>query len=129
MNMPKKRISVQSAKAKGRRLQQWAAQKISDLIGYAWGADEMIASREMGQAGTDIRLIGDAKKDFPWSVECKAVEQFSMPSWIKQAEENRLPGTDWLLITKQSRKSQLVTLEAKVFFDLLKLIPYKKKGR
>ena len=54
----KRRIKPSSAKAKGRSLQQWVCQKISDLLGIEWGKDELIASREMGQSGTDIRLLG-----------------------------------------------------------------------
>lgn len=63
-------ISVKSRKAKARRLQQWVAQKISDITGIECGKDEDIESREMGQSGVDIKLRGDAKYMFPFSVEC-----------------------------------------------------------
>ncbi len=96
----KKRISVQSAKAKGRRLQQWAMRKISELTGIPCGKDELIASREMGQSGTDVRLIGKAQKVFPWSVECKNQQTWSIPKWIIQAKENQKKGTNWLLFVK-----------------------------
>ena len=55
-------IKTSSAKAKGRSLQQWVCQKISDLLNIPWGKDELIASREMGQSGVDIRLIGEAQE-------------------------------------------------------------------
>lgn len=123
------KIKTSSAKTKGRKLQQWVCQKISDLTGYAWGPDEMIASREGGQPGVDVRLIGDALADFPWSIECKRCENLSIPTWIEQARKNQLSGTDWLLVVKQNRQDEFVVLNAEVFFDILKLIPYKKKGR
>ena len=127
--MTKKSISIKSRKAKARVLQNWTAKKISELTGYAWGKDEMIAPREMGQQGVDVRLVADAKDDFPWSVECKNQETWSLPSWIKQAKENQLPGTDWLLICKKNNHEEIVVLDADVFFDLLRLIHGKKKGR
>jgi hypothetical protein len=125
----KRKITVASAKGKARRLQQWACQKISDLTGYTWGKDEQIASREMGQSGVDVRLVADAKEAFPWSVECKYQEKWDIPGWIKQAKENEAPGTDWVLFVKRNRHEEIAVLDADVFFDLLKLIPYKKKGR
>jgi len=115
----KKRISTSSAKAKGRGLQQWVAEKISDLLFIPWGKDEMIASREMGQSGTDIRLIGEAKKRFPFSVECKFQESWSVHSWIEQAQANQDKNTDWLLVAKRSRKPPVVIMDAVVFFKLL----------
>lgn len=126
--MGKKRISVQSAKAKGRRAQQWAMRKISELTGIPCGKDELIASREMGQSGTDIRLIGEAQKKFPWSVECKWQETWSIPAWIKQAKENQKKGTDWLLLVKKNNHEHIIVLDAKTFFKILprtaSLIPH-----
>ena len=127
--MPKERIQVSSAKAKGRACQNWTCEQISKLTGYIWGKDEMIAAREMGQSGVDVRLVADAKEAFPWSVECKWQESLSLPSAVKQAKENQKPGTDWLLVTRRKREGYLVTLDAEVFFDLLRLIPGGKKGR
>ena len=81
-------ISISSRKGKGRQLQQSVAKRISDLIELPWGKDEQIASREMAQSGTDIRLIGEAKELFPWSVECKRQESWGVHEWIKQAKMN-----------------------------------------
>jgi len=126
--MTKKRIKVSSAKAKGRDLQQWVAKMISDLIHFPWGKDEMIASREMGQTGPDIRLVADAREQFPWSVECKRQESWSVHNWVEQAQKNQMAGTDWLIVAKRSHKDPVVILDAFVFFQLLRHIPG-KKGR
>lgn len=116
----KKKILSSSAKSKGRSLQQWVCQKISDLTGLPWGKDEMIASREMGQSGVDVRLIGEAKKKFPFSVECKYQETWSIPSWIKQAKANQIKGTDWLLVVRKNRMEPIIIMDAERFFELLK---------
>jgi len=121
--MGKKRISVQSAKAKGRRAQQWIMRKISKLTGIPCGKDELIASREMGQSGTDVRLIGEAQKKFPFSVEAKYQETWSVPSWIRQAKENQKEGTDWLLLAKKNQHEYIIILDAEVFFKLLTPTP------
>jgi hypothetical protein len=125
----KKRITVASAKGKGRRLQHWTAKKISELLNLPWGYDEVIAPREMGQSGTDIRLVADAKELFPWSIECKNSESWSVPAFIKQAKENQLPGTDWLVVMKKNQHEEIIVLDAEVFFDILRLMRGSKKGR
>ena len=114
----KRKISVQAGKAKGRRLQQGAAKKISDMLHLPWGPDEMIASREMGQAGVDVRLIGIAKKLFPFSVECKNQEKWAIHQWIKQAQENELSNTKWLLIAKRNHMDPVVIMDADAFFHI-----------
>ena len=121
----KKKISPQSAKAKGRRLQQWVCQQVSDLTGFEWGSsgdDKPIESRPMGQSGTDVRMESHVQKLFPYSVECKWQESWSIPAWIKQAKENKKPGTDWLLVCRRSREKEIVVMSAKAFFKLLERI-------
>lgn len=121
----KKRIRPQSAKAKGRRLQQWACKKISELTGYEWGSsgdDKPIESRPMGQSGTDVRMESHVRKLFPYSVECKFQESWSIPAWIEQAKANEAEGTDWLLIVKRSQKRPVVIMDATKFFELLNKI-------
>ena len=116
----KKRITNASAKAKGRSLQQWTCQKISELLNLPWGKDEFIASREASQTGTDIRLIGKAKTSFPYSVECKWQETWSLPAWVEQAKSNQAKGTDWLLVIKKNHMHPLIVMDAERFFELLK---------
>ncbi len=121
-------MKTSSAKAKGRVLQQWVAQKLSELTGYAWGYNEMISPREMGQSGTDIRLVADAKDDLPYSIEAKNQERWSVHKWIDQAIANQEPGTDWLLICKRNRKQPVVVMDAERFFAVLDRLPGKRKG-
>jgi hypothetical protein len=116
----KRKISISSAKAKGRNLQQWTCKKISELLNIPWGKDELIASREMGQPGTDVKLVGEAQERFPFSVECKWQESWSVPTWIKQAQENQKAGTDWLLVLKKNRIKPVVVMDGERFFELLR---------
>ncbi len=118
----KKRIKISSAKAKGRKLQQWVCQQISDLTGITCGKDELIDSREMGQSGVDVKLIGEAKFQFPYSVECKSQEAWSIPEWVKQAKANQKEETDWLLVCKRSNEKPIIIMDAEEFFRIQQTI-------
>lgn len=117
------RISIQSAKAKGRNLQKWVCKQISNLTGIPWGSedDKLIQSRPMGQSGSDVVLREGALKAFPYSVECKSAETFNLVKTVEQAKQNMYPNTDWLIVYKRkSFKQPVVILESEVFFNLLK---------
>lgn len=109
-----------SAKAKGRSLQRWVCKKIAELTGFEWGKDRPIESRPMGQSGADVRLESRVLDVFPFSVECKFQERWSVPKWIEQAKANEAEGTRWLLVCKQSRKQPVVILDAEAFFEIVK---------
>ena len=109
---------ISSRKAKGRKLQQWAAQKVSLLIGLPCGPDEQIASREMGQGGCDVRLIGEARTLFPWSVECKNQEKLNIWSSLEQAENNSGNHAP-LVVFKRNRTKTYAVLEFDKLLELL----------
>lgn len=73
----------------------------------------------MGQAGSDIRLDREAAELFPFAVECKYQETWSVPNWIRQARKNTPEGMNWLLFMKRNRFRPVVVLDARVFFDIL----------
>jgi hypothetical protein len=110
----------QSAKAKGRSLQKWVCEKIAEVTGFECGRDKPIESRPMGQAGADVRLERSVLNKFPFSVECKFQERWSVQKWIEQAKANEAEGTKWLLVCKQSRKQPVVILDAEAFFEIVK---------
>ena len=126
-----KGIKVASRKAKGRSLQQWVCEQISKVTGLPWGPDQPIASREMGQKGVDVRLVGKARKLFPFSVECKRQENWAIPTWIKQAQENEMTGTDWILFVRKNRQDPIVIMGADVFFAIYEdlLLLQKRKAK
>lgn len=116
--MTKKRISVASAKDKGRRLQKWVCDQISQVTGIEWGKDCAIESRPMGQSGCDVRMEKAVLERFPFSVECKSCESWSVHAWVKQAKDNQLRGTDWLLVAKRNHDKPVVIMDAEAFFTI-----------
>jgi len=113
-------IKTSSAKAKGRALQQWFAEKVGEVLGLEFGKDKDIESRPMGQSGPDLRLSEKALKLFPYTVECKAGKSPGLWAAIKQAEANRIEHTHWLVVLKRDRALPIVTMQADIFLELLK---------
>lgn len=126
-NKTQKKITVSSAKSKGRNLQQWVCQKISELTGipYVQSDDQCdIHSREMGQHGMDVVLRGEALKKFPYSVECKSSESLDLVGTIEQAKNNTYKGTDWLIVHKRKALASPIVIMAWEAFEKL----YRREG-
>jgi len=107
----------QSAKAKGRRLQdavrELLLEHFSDL------EEDDIKTAIMGEGGTDIKLSPAARRLFPYSIEAKNQEKLNIWSALEQAEENCKDGTAPLLIFKRNRSRTYAVLALE---DLLKLL-------
>jgi hypothetical protein len=107
-------MKAASAKAKGRRFQQWVATQISKVTGIPVEKDGDIESRPMGQSGSDIILRGKARDIFPFGVECKNVESLSIWKALKQSEEYGTP----LLFFTRNHTPKYVAMRAEEFFKL-----------
>ena len=112
-------MKIRSAKGKGKRLQNMIAERISELTGLPCGPDCPIESRQASQNGADIRLDMEARKLFPFTIECKNTETWSLPSAIKQAKANQYPHTEWMVVLSKNRHRPIVCLDAEVFFQIL----------
>lgn len=107
-------IKVSSAKSKGRELQKRICQDISDVIGISYDQKDdfcLIHSREMGQSGCDIVLRGEAKRLFPYSIECKNTESLSLYAAIDQAKSNIYDQTEWMVIHKRKGSDPIVIMD------------------
>ncbi len=124
--MKRNKITIKSAKAKGRRLQNWTAEKISQITGYEFGKDKPIEPRPMGQSGTDVRLESNVYNLFPFYIECKFQEHWNIPEWIEQAKKNS-KNNHWLLICKKSRSEPVIVLDANLFFSIYEELIKSKK--
>ena len=60
-------LKTQSAKAKGRRLQQWVREQLIEELKVH---PEDVESRSMGVGGEDL-IMARAREKFPYSIECK----------------------------------------------------------
>jgi len=81
-------VRAQSAKAKGRRLQQRVR---DDLIMALDLPTEDVVSTSMGAGGEDLKLSAAARKVVPFAIECKNVEKLNIWTAIEQAKAHLRP--------------------------------------
>ena len=104
-------MKPQSAKAKGRRLQQeFRKQLIEELDIHP----EDIESRSMGAGGEDLIMARDARQKFPFSIECKNQEKLNVWDAYQQAIDNS-GDYEPILIMKKNGKKPLVVMDAESF--------------
>ena len=108
-------IKTSSAKAKGRKLQQFVAKAILDLIPSLENDD--VKSTGMGQPGEDVQMSPAARKKLPITIECKARKNIAVYSYYDQAVENAPPGMEPIVVIKADRKKPLVVVDAKFFLS------------
>ena len=109
-------MKTQSAKAKGRKLQQWVRDQIIEQLEVH---PEDIESRSMGAGGEDLIMARAAREKFPYSIECKNVEKLNVWEAYKQASENS-KNYEPLVVMKKNNHKTLVVLDAESFVKLFK---------
>src|SRR6056300_1812775 len=109
-------MKTSSAKAKGRKLQQWFASLLVETLG---ADEEDIESRPMGSQGEDIIMGKQTRQIFPYSVECKNQEAVNVWKAYEQATEN-CKGYEPLVVIKRNRSKPLVLVDAEHFVSLFK---------
>lgn len=110
-------IKPSSAKAKGRRHQQWVRDKILELFPKLEPDD--VRSTSMGAGGEDVQLSPAARKLFPYSVECKALKSISVYKFMEQAQANCPDTAEPIAIVKADRQRPLAVIDAEHFFTLI----------
>lgn len=104
-------IKTSSAKAKGRRLQQWVAHQVRELFGLS---ENDVVPTPMGVSGIDVQLSDHARSFFPFAVECKSYAKLAIYAFWKQAQDNRGTLTP-LLVVKADRQEPLVIISWDTF--------------
>lgn len=107
-------MKVQSAKAKGRRLQQWVRDKLIECLNIH---PEDIESRSMGAGGEDLIMARAARLKFPHSIECKNVEKLNIWEAYEQASAN-CGDYEPIVIMKKNGKKPLVVVDAEYYIQL-----------
>ena len=109
-------MKTQSAKAKGRRLQQWVRDLLIEKLDIH---PEDIESRSMGAGGEDLIMARAAREKFPYSIECKNQESVNLWKSYEQAQENSKDYEPVVIIKKNNFKP-LVVVDAEHFIKLHK---------
>ena len=106
-------MKPQSAKAKGRKLQQWVRDQ---LIEHRNIHPEDIESRSMGAGGEDLIMARDARQKFPYSIECKNQEKLNIWDAHTQAQANSGDHAPIVFIKKNGKKP-LAVVDAEHFIN------------
>lgn len=107
-------MNPSSAKAKGRRLQQWVRDKLIEALDIH---PEDIESRSMGAGGEDLIMARAARLKFPHSIECKNVEKLNIWEAYEQASANS-GEYEPIVIMKKNGKKPLVVVDAEYYISL-----------
>ena len=109
-------MKTQSAKAKGRRFQQWVRDKLIESLGIH---PEDIESRSMGAGGEDLIMARAAREKFPYSIECKNQERLNLWEAYSQAESN-CGDHQPIVFLKKNNHNPLVLVDSDYFVKLHK---------
>ena len=107
-------MKTQSAKAKGRRLQQWFRDLLIEKLDIH---PEDIERRAMGAGGEDLIMARAARQRFPYSIECKNQESINVWKSYEQAQENS-KDYEPVVVLKRNNTKPLVLVDAEYFVKL-----------
>ena len=109
-------MRTSSAKAKGRRLQDWMKEKLITRLDLHSDTD-LIQTAVMGESGADVKLIGNLKNSFPFSIECKNQEKYKgVYSALDQAATHS--SMEPLLVIKMNHRKPIIVLDAEYFLEV-----------
>ena len=108
------KVKTQSAKAKGRRFQQWVRDKLIETLDIH---PEDVESRSMGAGGEDLIMARAAREKFPYSIECKNQETLNVWKSYEQAESNS-GDYEPVVFIKRNNQKPLVVVDAEYFVRL-----------
>lgn len=100
-------MTPQSAKAKGRKLQQYVRDRILSYFPRLTADD--VRSTSMGAGGEDIQLSQLARTYMPVSIECKNRAKFALYKDFEQAA-NHNPAWEPVLVIKQNGSPPLAVV-------------------
>ena len=107
-------MKTSSAKAKGRKLQQWVRDLLIEKLDVH---PEDIESRSMGAGGEDLIMARAAREKFPLSIECKNQEAVNVWKSYEQAAENS-GDYEPVVVIKRNKSKPLVVIDAEYFVSL-----------
>ena len=107
-------MKTSSAKAKGRKLQQWVRDLLIEKVNVH---PEDIESRSMGAGGEDLIMARAAREKFPLSIECKNQEKVNIWESDRKAKES---SNDYepVVVIKRNKAKPLVGVDAEYLDSL-----------
>lgn len=113
-----KRISVRSAKSKGRKLQNFVRDVFRDIFRDKLEKED-IESRQMGGAGVDVIFTPASQKIIPFDIECKNQQRFNLNEAMKQAVDNAKDGRIPVVVFSKNQDNVYISMK---FIDFINLM-------
>ena len=107
-----KNMQTKSAKAKGRRLQNWVKYQLTDWL----FSPSDITVAIMGETGADVKIVKAKHCRFPFKIECKSQKDGFSAVYKAMSQCKNHPGKgEPLVIIKQDRQKPLAIVDAEYF--------------
>jgi hypothetical protein len=117
-------MRTSSAKAKGRRLQDWMKSNLILRLGLEKTTD-LVRTAIMGESGADVSLVSTLHTNFPYSIECKNQEKYKR-LYDDYAQATSHSHLEPIVVIKMNNKKPLILVDAEHFLDLT-VKPYVKR--
>ena len=114
----KSNLKPQSAKAKGRKLQQWVRDQI--LQRFPTLTIDDVRSTSMGAGGEDVQLSPKARSFVSYTIECKNRKAIAVFKDYEQAKTHK--DVEPLVVLKQNLSKPLALIDAQHFLDMVQKI-------
>ena len=111
-------MKTRSAKAKGRRLQDFIVETIYKKFNGVL-RDGDVKPAIMGESGIDVKLSPAAEDVIPFDIEAKNQEKLNIWSAINQAEENAKENRIPIVVFKRNRSKTYAVIEWERLLELL----------
>ena len=109
-------MRTSSAKAKGRRLQDWVRAQVVSLLGLPEDTD-LVRTAIMGESGADVQVSSHLRGSFPFSIECKNQEKYKTLYNNYDQAKSHDELLEPLLFIKMNHRPPLVVMDATEFFN------------
>lgn len=110
-------MKTASAKAKGRRLQQFVRDRILEVFNWIGFRPDDVKSTSMGAPDEDIQLSPFARDILPVSIECKSHKSMAVYKLYDQAMDN-CNGYHPVLVIKADRREPLAVIDFEHWLQL-----------
>lgn len=112
-------MKPQSAKAKGRKLQQLVRDAILKQFKHILEPDD-VKSTSMGAGGEDVQLSPKARTVVPVAIECKSRRRIAVYRDYEQAQQHAgETSREPVVIIKENGKDPLAIIDLQYFLDLV----------
>ena len=112
-------MKPQSAKAKGRKLQQYVRDEI--LVYFPELEEDDVKSTGMGQQGEDVQLSPKARTFLPWAIEAKARARIAACRFYDQAKEHSEDRYQPVVVMRENHGKALAIVDFQYLLHLMRV--------